>query len=163
MGCFISHIRLFKKLIDSDLDFVVIFEDDAEFCEDFEYKFKKCLSEIKKNMDGVLYFGGRFDPNFQMPAENYLNFSESISQHKLEKDVKLDSLETVMWSARTTHGYIIFKNTAKKIYDIFTKLPNIDSAIDHWMLLILINNNIDVYDTIPLLCYCPFINDSDIR
>ena len=162
IGCFISHMRLYKKLIESDLDFIVIFEDDAIFCEDFKFKFEKVLSEITDTM-GLLYFGGRFDPNFAMPSEYYNDFSDSISHHNINPELKVSSTDSVWWHIRTTHGYIIFKNAAKKIFDIFTNSANITIAVDHWILINLINNSISVYDTKPLLCHCPFISDSDIR
>jgi GR25 family glycosyltransferase involved in LPS biosynthesis len=74
-------------------------------------------------------------------------------------------VDDFMWNVRTTHGYIIFKNAARILVDVFNKSESekIGQAVDFWILLNSINNDICIYDTKPLLCHCPFISDSDIR
>jgi glycosyl transferase family 25 len=156
IGCFISHIRLYKKLVNSNLDYIIIFEDDAIFCDMFKKKFIKCLSEIKNNIDGILYFGGRFNSNFMMPHEYFIEYSSSILKHKFTKS-------EYSWSVRTTHGYIIFKKTAKLLLDIFNNSKTINCAIDHWIINNLVENNCNIYDTKPLLCHSPIDSNSDIR
>lgn len=47
MGCTLSHLFLYKKMIDENIPVAVIFEDDAQFSDDFP----KALVAVEKFMD----------------------------------------------------------------------------------------------------------------
>ena len=67
---------------------------------------------------------------------------------------------------RTTQGYIISKKGAKFLIEqlIFTleKKKNIP-PIDHWIIKTLIDNNINIYNTDPLITYSKWNNKSDTK
>ena len=35
-GCFISHLRIFKDIVNNKIPFGMVFEDDGVFCDDFK-------------------------------------------------------------------------------------------------------------------------------
>jgi len=158
-GCFISHIRLLKKFIKLPIhgdELMIVFEDDAQFCDNFDKKIINIISDINKNKCGITYIAGRFIPDFIMKPENYFHITDNIIEHNL---IKYSMSE----HDRTTCGYVISKNIAKLLLDEFNKDTIINIALDHWMLKIFRDNNIKIYDSKPLLCYSPWMSESDIR
>ncbi len=165
IGCFISHIRLYKKLIENNLDFIIIFEDDACFCKDFKNKFNNCLSQIissnknnsdLKKIDGIFYFGGHFEPNYKMPDNKCIYYSDHIIKQRIDYSDHHDNV-------RTTHAYIIFNNLAKILLDIFNNSEYIDTSLDSWICKNLIEQKCNIFNSYPLLCHSPFVSNSDIR
>jgi glycosyl transferase family 25 len=152
IGCFISHIRIFQKIVNDAIPLALIMEDDAIFCEDFLNEYDKVIREIPENTD-ILYIGGRFYPGFQMST------GERIS----ERIVKHLHLNNPHDSDRTAHAYIVSQRLAKFILDIFNMVNIIQLPLDHWILRVSILNDIKIYNAFPLLCYSPLVGDSDIR
>lgn len=160
IGCFISHIRCYEYMIKNDIEYMLIFEDDCIFCDDFINKLNNVLIEYNehklndKNVD-ILYIGGRFEPNFVTDSNNCLKISENIVKH-LDNNNDRNNLD------RTTHSYIISKYTAGFLLDIFYN-SRIDMPIDHWLIHIFNKYNYSIFSSQPLLCYSPLVGDSDIR
>ena len=108
----------------------------------------------------ILYFGGRFTPDFKMDQGTFIPISEHIVAHT-----------NVNWHNRNYHnhdrcnfGYIISYSLAKYFIDCFESNIHLNFAIDNWMLKICMDNNIPIYNTYPLLCYSNgWSNESDIR
>ena len=158
-GVFISHLRIYKDIIENNYEHALIFEDDALFCDNFIEKFNTVCKEFLelKNND-VLYIGGRFDPNFRMQENNYTKISDNIVTHKINNNIWIPREHD-----RTCHAYIISNKCAKLLLDkFFFENKNI-CPIDHWMINIFRENNINIYNSEPLLCHSPLIGDSDIR
>lgn len=156
-GCFLSHINLWKKQIKEDIEYFVIFEDDAIFCENFSEKFEKILNNLEKSY--ITYIGGRFIPDFKMKTENCCKINDFLVKEEL-KGKKYDG-----WDCdRTTQAYIIHKDCAKLLLDnianskIFRYRP-----VDHYILQVLRFYKKDIFSSYPLLCYSPLKGDSDIR
>ena len=64
VGCFLSHMSIWKKLInDVDVDNYIIFEDDAKFTEKFLEKFNNLINDIIE-FEEIIYIGGRFTKNY---------------------------------------------------------------------------------------------------
>jgi len=159
IGCFLSHLRIWRMIVKDNIKHSLIFEDDAIFSDDFLSKFNLVLGDLKDDMD-ILYIGGRFEPNFIMNSNYYLNISDNVIQHKND-DFDLNVNGYIF--CRTTHSYIISYNLAKILIDIFDNESTANIALDHWIILNVFKNNIKIYDSLPLLCHSPFISDSDIR
>lgn len=157
-GVFISHLRIYEKIIQENIQYAIIFEDDAIFCEDFDKKLERIIQNMPNNTD-ILFFGGRFDAEFKMDEGTYLPISENIVAHK-----------NIRWEQRnqsshdrTFHGYIISNNLAKKFLQYFNNRIDIYLPIDQWVIKYCMNNGIQILNTYPLLCYSGLISDSDIR
>ena len=160
IGCFLSHIRLFKRLVESEEPYFIIFEDDALHCDNFHDKFAIICNELPEDFN-ILYFGGRFWPDFVMNPENYRHITENIVEHVFETRTYLHSYR--IQHDRTTHGYIISKKIAAFFLNIFNSVENICAPIDEFMIRTMVDADIKIYDSKPLLCYSPWNGESDIR
>lgn len=161
-GCFISHLQIYRKMVENDLDYCLILEDDAIFENGFNYQLKKVLDQIHSEIT-ILYIGGRFKLEFKMDDYLSIRLSNNITKYNLSNKHHLTSLQ----KHRTTHSYIISNKTAKIIIDEFDKTINNGKyngpPIDRFLIDTLLSKNIDIYDSYPHICYSPFISDSDIR
>ena len=43
IGCFLSHLHIWKKIINDNLPYALIFEDDTYFCDDFKEKWERII------------------------------------------------------------------------------------------------------------------------
>ena len=155
-GCFLSHINLWKKQVKEEKEYVIIFEDDAIFCDDFNDKLDTILK--KKNLEkSVTYIGGRFTPDFKMKMKNCVKINEFLVKEKLEG--KYDG-----WDCdRTTQAYIIHKDCAKLLLNSISIRKFCKRPVDHYILQVLRFYKKDILSSYPLLCYSPIKGDSDIR
>jgi GR25 family glycosyltransferase involved in LPS biosynthesis len=158
-GCFISHLRIFKDIVNNKIPFGMVFEDDGVFCDDFKNKLEMCIHEMPSDTK-ILYFGGRFSPDFKMDPDTFTPITEHIVAH-----TNVDWYNRNAWNHdRCTFGYIISCSLAQYFIDCFEANFYLDFAIDNWMLKICMDNKIPIYNTYPLLCYSEIITkDSDIR
>ena len=157
IGVFISHMRIFKTIVENHYPMALIFEDDAIFCDNFLDKFNHLLKDIPSYTD-ILYVGGRFNPNYFMHDGTIV--TNSIIKHNISDKSWLGSS---MDKDRTMHAYIISFNLAKICLDNYHLSKVINNAVDAWILNICLNNSITVYNSYPLLCHSPIQGDSDIR
>jgi glycosyl transferase family 25 len=58
IGCSLSHINLIKLAKRSEWKNVLIFEDDAIFCDNFLEKIDKCINDLKNINWDIFYLGG---------------------------------------------------------------------------------------------------------
>ena len=98
LGCLDSYRRLFKLAKDKNLESIMIFEDDIEVPNDFNFKLEKIILELPEDWD-LLYLGG-------WNVGDKIKYSESLDVAK---------------RVYTTHGFIV----RSKFYD--TILESINS------------------------------------
>ena len=146
-GVFISHLRIWKKIVNENIQEAIVFEDDAQFNK----KFVTIFNQIK-NVENILFLGGRFQDNFITPG---IPISENIIKHNYRSwDPKVYD--------RTAHAYIITNKLAKFLIELFEITEN-PQPVDHFIVIKLKALDIPVYSTIPLICWSPIVGDSDIR
>ena len=155
-GVFISHLRIYQKMVENNWPFALIFEDDAIFCEGF---FSKCLNVLKEapHDTDLLYIGGRFEPGFRMHRS--IQISECIVRHDIKGKTWISGKNT----DRTMHAYVISYRLCKLLLHIFNNSPIISCTIDDWILKECAKYDIPIYNAQPLLCHSPLISNSDIR
>ena len=72
VGCFLSHYRLWKLIAKStefhDDELIYIFEDDANFVDNWFEKISSYMIGLSFTPN-LLYIGGRFSPNFNVPEK----------------------------------------------------------------------------------------------
>lgn len=164
IGCFISHVNIWKHIIDNNLEYALIMEDDTIFCDDFLNKLNNNINEfinIKPNYK-IIYIGGRFTPNFIMKESNYIKISDTCVKHNINRTniIQQWNYDRVQFD-RTTQCYIITYTMAKLFFELFIN-TKIYRSVDTWLIDVLHILHIDIYDTVPLLCYSPLNVDSDI-
>jgi GR25 family glycosyltransferase involved in LPS biosynthesis len=158
-GCLISHMRIFKDIVDNKIPFGMVFEDDGFFCDDFKNKLELCIHEMPLDTK-ILYFGGRFTPDFKMAPDTFVPITEHIVAHRNIDWYNRDCLN----HDRGTFGYIISYSLAEYFIKYLDSNMHLDNAVDHFMIRVCMNNNIPIYNTYPLLSYAePVTKDSDIR
>ena len=162
IGCFLSHITLWKKLInEKNINYYVIFEDDTKFTNGF----LEGLNHIFKNFNSfntILYTGGRFTENYEM--KNSINVINNIVKYDYNKKWNPYDCE------RTTHSYIISKKCCELFLKDFNERIKNDNIkkiffppIDIYMTFVLRINKKDIFHSYPLLCYSEIDSNSDIR
>ena len=161
IGCFISHLQIYEKIVNQGDKWTLILEDDVIFCDQFKEKLAIILNEIKTvPRPQILYIGGRFEPNFVMNSICATKVTEHIVKHRVS--------QTRHWSAwdhdRTTHAYLVSLEGAATLLKAFrdTRSP-IEVPVDYWILQTLLSQHVAIYNSVPLLCHSPMVGDSDIR
>jgi len=65
-GCMRSHLRVWEDALAWGVESLLVFEDDALFCEDFAVRTKAFLDHVPDDWD-QLYFGGEHMPRAPSP------------------------------------------------------------------------------------------------
>ena len=156
MGCFLSHMILWKNQIYNDDDYIFIFEDDPFFNKDFKDTLKKILNNFN-DFDSILYVGGRYVPNFVMNS-NFIKVNENIVKTDYSKPWNSFNCD------RGTFSYIIHKKCAQIFLNEIRETKYVNYAVDKFMTNTLRKHNINMFSTNPLLCYHPLDDSkSDIQ
>lgn len=120
LGCALSHISIYKHMIDKNINQAIIFEDDINIKEDLSSIIQN-INTLPDNWELVLlgYFKGSVEK--EKLVKSYLRFRKKITdKHKL---VRLTQ------TASGAHGYLINLNGAKKL---IKALRTIGLPIDHY-------------------------------
>jgi len=152
MGCSISHLRIWKKMVNENIPMAMIFEDDCNF----EPNFKEFIDSLVLPSNFKIVFpGGRFVRNFKPPPNAMIPVNEHIYQHNYNA-----------WDnrahERTLHCYILSFELAKFLISLFD-IQTYPKPADHFIIHNLKELNIPVHSTYPLVIWSPIIGDSDIR
>ena len=157
-GCFISHVRIYQDMIDKNIPFAVVMEDDAIFCENFKEKLNEVVNELPNDFQ-ILYFGGRFQPEFKMDPDTCQPVSNTIVGYP-----PIQWNQRTPWMHdRTTHGYIVSRAMAIWFMEQFRMDITPHLAIDHWMIKLCMDHGVKILSANPLLAHSPWVSDSDIR
>jgi len=157
IGCFLSHLRVFNRIRRENIEYALIFEDDAIFCDNFIEKYSKIIQELPSDTD-ILYIGGRFEPEFMM--EEHVRVSDSIVKHRIVNNIILGSPNHI---DRTTHAYIVSNAFVTRFTGELYKALSYSKPIDTFLLGFSKAQGFSIYNSYPLLCHSPIISDSDIR
>jgi glycosyl transferase family 25 len=111
IGCTLTHLELWKQLVNSNLDYLVILEDDVILCDDFENKLSQvCNLFVEQNIEH-LALGRAY--NCTLNSINNL-FIQPKDPY-------------VLWNI--TFAYIISRSAAKKALE-YIKNVSIKAAFD---------------------------------
>jgi glycosyl transferase family 25 len=124
VGCYLSHLSIYKKIIESNLNYGIIFEDDSIIANDFYQKLLYGLNVVPPDWDIFL-----------------------LGMICLKCDISKDYVKVNrFWG---THGYIIKKESAVKILSYLDK--PISKQIDADLSLLIKKNLINVYAINPMI------------
>jgi GR25 family glycosyltransferase involved in LPS biosynthesis len=124
VGCYLSHLDIYKKIAASDKKYGLIFEDDVMIATDFYKRMLFGLNTVPDDWDVYL-----------------------LGLICLKCDVKNDYISVNrFWG---THGYLVKKDAALKLIENFDKL--ISKQIDADISLLIKQNKIKVYSINPII------------
>jgi len=145
VGCYLSHINIWKKLVDHDLDYIIIFEDDA--LPAFNYnELQHIINNDVPNDWDIIFFGGIY--NDYNKIYNKINNKINNNIVKIKKFYEL-------------HAYIINKKGALKL---LTNAIPIKKQLDSWLSDLATDNLVNIYGiTQNKWIQNPKINNTDIQ
>ena len=129
IGCYLSHISLWKTLLESNEDMFLIFEDDVDInknINNFTININNAINLINKNDWDVIFLG-------------YFNLNLNKSSNEINK--KYTKINSIIYG---THAYLINKKGAEKLLN--NAIPIVDQ-IDSYMSFMAINRDVNSYMT----------------
>ena len=164
----LSHLQVYKKIVDNGDDYGLIFEDDINFGPYLDTFFEnpKVLLELKRLKEFrepfIIYTGtGDFLPiHTNAPSESMLRAQEKAHAISIKgpngpyKYFGVPNMKSsYVFSWLGSFSYMITKETANFLLEEAAKNP-INKAIDVWL-----SEKNKIYVTIPLLCYHNSLQD----
>jgi GR25 family glycosyltransferase involved in LPS biosynthesis len=149
IGCNLSHITTWSKILSSPGKYFLVLEDDVRFVKDWRNTWKKCAEHIPADAD-ILYLGGVLPPNKRVLPE----CSENVNDYwcKIKPNTYFSSKPSTVFHF-CAYSYILTKQGAQKIMDYLTNSDLKSYTIsDH--LLGSPHVGLNKYFTNPLLSYC---------
>ena len=154
IGCALSHIYLWKELIESNNDAYLIFEDDANLEDNFLYKLYYLLNN---KIEDIIYLGHHYWRN---RLDEYKN---KVDETKFLRLISHDPSSTM----GGLFGYIISKEAANKILNFIEK-NGVKHGIDYVVFHYANDMNLSLKECIPNIVLSEFVSnetliDSDIQ
>lgn len=120
LGCALSHISIYRHMVDKNIKQAIIFEDDIHIEDDFSSIIQN-INTLPDNWELVLlgYFKGSVEK--EKLVKSYLRYRKKITD-KLE-------LVRLRQKASGSHGYLINLKGSKKLIEA---LKTIHLPIDHY-------------------------------
>lgn len=138
ISLFLHQIECCKRIVDSNLEYGIILEDDVLLGENFKNKLESHISQLPVNYD-MLFFGEGHGPH--IPSYRLVNGLDVY-----RKSVSLNNGAT-----RCADSYIISNTCCRKILDCFHKIRLIRNPYDHFLNNICFFNNFVVYWSEPTI------------
>ena len=165
IGCFCSHFLVWKEALKLDLDYVIIFEDDVLFVDNFVEKWTKYYTNALKyhNDYDVIYLGGRkkdstekgwLQKEFMKPSEYYPYTEYTDKPPYFKQSSKLFFMGAF--------GYCLSKKFIKELVS-FVTTNKITKSLDLFIKIYQNMQNKKCLFCDPLLCYYDESIISDIR
>ena len=112
IGVALSNLDIYYNLLINCLDYVVILEDDIEFCDDFKNKLNRCVELALQNE----YY-------------DVVCFGENASKRIINKNVDNLKIDEIVGSHMFIYGYVVKRSAAEKCVDYIEK-QSIRAAFD---------------------------------
>lgn len=127
IGCFQSHVAIYRLIKEKGLDKVLILEDDAQFVEGFKERFGQMVKYIPEDWD-MIYFG---QSNYDYPNENWEGVERSTRNLKVNIKGEVYSADRC-W---LTHAYAVRGKCAdfliENTKEMYASVDNVLADIQH--------------------------------
>lgn len=143
IGCTLSHIAMYRYIIDNDIPYALILEDDAIIDSDFKKFFIKKNLDVLMNDDSSIYLLG----HSKVSRKNgfLYNFIHPLAIRKKIGDQKFG--ESKYMNLCGTVAYVVTNEAAKKILSSFAYRPF--HLADDWLFINEVG--INIFHSRPLL------------
>ena len=155
IGCALSHLELWKQLINDDLyNKYLVLEDDIEIDENIKFKLNQ-MNDIlnydnnENNNWDIIYLG------FHIYNKNKNKYNEKINTIKQLSIIPYDTEITI----GGTFGYIINLSGANKLVN-YIKNNGIKHGIDYLMFHCAEEMDLKHYELVPQLVFSDFVGES---
>lgn len=140
---FLKHIHACRLILERNLDYALILEDDATLCDNFMKTLNDYISQLPSDWD-KMYIGDGC--HLHIPAE----------MQKEGQNVYLKTLYPTSWGgnggSRCTEAILISKKGAKTIVNHFdATCSNIPVPVDHWFNDVYRKYNCNIYWAEPTI------------
>lgn len=145
IGCAISHYKLWQKVVDENLDNVLIFEDDIFFIDNYEDVLKPALDQLPTNWD-IFYLGctGLCDKDKQY--KNPFNLLFYLFKNT-KQEFHSDNLFVPEYGL-SAHAYALSNKGCRKLLSIIKRINH------HIDTMIAMNaNKLEIYACHPNIAY----------
>ena len=150
IGCNLSMLKILLTIINDNIEYATIFEDDIKLCDGFKEKWNKAKNNLEE-ID-ILFLG-----------YHVLNTNKDEIQKSI--DNKLNQQLNCQLYIGGTYGYIVTQSGAKKLLE-YIKKNGIKHGIDY---LIKIATELKLYNSQPHIVFSEWVStynldvDSDIQ
>jgi glycosyl transferase family 25 len=146
IGCAMSHIKVYKKIIDNNDSMALILEDDVVFEDNFKSRVIEKLKDVPDDFD-IVYLGCN-------QCNNTGEIKSIPDIYSLTFKSKYKNINESIFVPRMSfalHAYIVSNNGAKKLLEMFK--DGIYAHIDLQIQNERTKYGLNVYVTRPLLAY----------
>ena len=145
LGCFLSHLMIWKKIIDENINMCIIMEDDCIFNENYFEKLESIINYEIPDDFNIIYLGGRQCKNYQ---------ADDI---KISDNIAIKSYLQPFG----TFAYIISLKGTKILYDyVFNEFRG-KLGLDYFIEDFFRHNNHCMHIVSPSICYSITNNNKD--
>lgn len=148
VGCFVSHILLWKKIINENIDQALIFEDDCIFNVNFSNRLDNIIKNEMPPDYNILWIGGKM-------GDNYINNKNNI----ISNNIAIKKEE----HPYGTFSYIITRKCAQLLLSYIDTEFKGNLGVDYFMDEFLTKNNITQHIVYPFITYSIYDNNSIFR
>jgi glycosyl transferase family 25 len=145
IGCAMAHIKVWKKFLDSNKNYCIIFEDDVVLENNFVEDFEKAINNVPKDFD-ILYlgcFGCDNNTNlFTIPFSLTMNLKDTEYVNQYIKKPKI---------AFALHAYTLSRKGAEKL--LYFIEGQISYHIDVMIMDLYSKNKINAYSLVNRIAY----------
>lgn len=157
IGCYLSHLKAYYQIIEQDLDYAIILEDDVKLSEWFT-NLENIIKTLPKNFD-ICWIGNSRAKWPRNPCNIIPDYDYNLIKNNKVNDYvyKIDdhAISTMNYPMGG-YGLVISKNAAKKIIedDKHFIIP-----IDNYLVF---NENLERYMTVPSVIVHCYDHDSNL-
>jgi GR25 family glycosyltransferase involved in LPS biosynthesis len=132
LGCGLSHIKAWKRIIENNDKYGLILEDDAVIRDDFHQVMKEWYKEIPEDFD-IVFTGCYMGCNPDKKYEGSYSFVKLTNLDNVKKVEYISKNLFIPALPLALHGYIVSTKGAQKLLEYFEK-DKLQGHIDAQML-----------------------------
>lgn len=133
LGCALSHMNIWKKIVDNKMENALIFEDDIMLVDDWDEKLNKSIKDVPKDWDILTLgnFGIKERTDKYTSPFNYILYSiVSLCNLQNKKHNKITDNIVSPYFFTGLYGYAVSLKGAKKLLSLIKDVKDITFHID---------------------------------